>query len=712
MAVGSGHIEDARLRHVLQMVQAQNMSVTDALRAFDALHTIGADVASASTLDLAATGGWLNTVTGTTQIDGINEQAAGKVRRLIFQSSLTLNYNSTSFILPGLSDVVTAAGDIAEFLSLGSGNWKCINYYSVTSFAPSYMWYNARNYIFRQGVFGYFDFTLDDVFEFGTDLWTWVPTGGTMSGSFIPGSVPGTAAERLLGNMFYLYFAGVTVIRHNGFTIGGFVAAIGEQISLPGGANITTAAGDMACFVFLSSDPAVSSSNGQWYCVSYQRAAGTPIKNKNLTGGVTTVDTVATVVTNANLTGEVTSVGNSATMAISALTAADAALTDLVPEYNQAATANRTVTVSRLLGLAGTSVCEGRLSLTSGLSVTTADVTGATSIYFALHTGDKITIYDGTRLRLYTFAELTLALGTLVNAQAYDVFVYDNSGTLTLESLEWQNATITCTNASPGVVTWTSHGLATGNSITFTNSGGALPTGISANTQYWITKIDANTFKLSTSLANVAAGTFVNTSSTGTGTHTGHSPTNRQTALVKQNGAWYKTGALTRRYLGSFMTTSTTTTENSLLNALVFNAHNRTEREIRVTDATATWNYSTNSYHQANASVANVINVLIGLSEDPVRVTAMGSCFNSTATGRGVYVATGIDSTSASAGTGAIVNPGATCTSGIIASPMSQYVGYPGVGYHALTWLERGAGTDTQTWIGASTTGLIGTVRS
>jgi hypothetical protein len=41
---------------------------------------------------------------------------------------LLLTYNVTSLILPGNANITTAANDTAEFLSLGSGNWICLNY--------------------------------------------------------------------------------------------------------------------------------------------------------------------------------------------------------------------------------------------------------------------------------------------------------------------------------------------------------------------------------------------------------------------------------------------------------------------------------------------------------------------------------------------------------------------------------------------------------
>lgn len=83
----------------------------------------------------------------------------------------------------------------------------------------------------------------------------------------------------------------------------------------------------------------------------------------------------------------------------------------------------------------------------------------------------------------------------------------------------YATSTATMTIATPCVVTWTGHGLVSGQRVAFTTTG-ALPTGITANTGYYINVIDANTFNLSTSLANLQAGTYVATSGSQSGTHT------------------------------------------------------------------------------------------------------------------------------------------------------------------------------------------------
>jgi hypothetical protein len=242
---------------------------------------------------------------------------------------------------------------------------------------------------------------------------------------------------------------------------------------------------------------------------------------------------------------------------------------------------------------------------------------------------------------------------------------------------------------APCVVTWTGHNMSTGQSITFTNSGGALNTGISANTQYFITKIDANTFKISSFQEGVRAGTFVGTSSAGTGTQTGHQPQARATALVKQNGAWYKTGALTRRYLGTFIPTATTATEDSVLNRFLFNASNRLERFMNVIDATANWAYATAAWRQARGVNPNQLQCCIGLSEDVAKASVIVG--GTTSAGGYVGVGVGVNSTSVNSAQ----QGGDYCAGSTTNTFKAQYSGYPGVGYNALLWLEYAVATTT-----------------
>lgn len=76
-------------------------------------------------------------------------------------------------------------------------------------------------------------------------------------------------------------------------------------------------------------------------------------------------------------------------------------------------------------------------------------------------------------------------------------------------------ATVTMTIASPCVVTWNSHGRPDGSSLTLSTTG-ALPTGLTAGTTYYVVNAVANTFNLAATLG----GTAINTSGTQSGVHT------------------------------------------------------------------------------------------------------------------------------------------------------------------------------------------------
>ena len=85
--------------------------------------------ASAATVDLGAiaTGSYVH-ITGVTGITAFGTVAAGVSRILVFDDALTITHNATTMILPSGTDITTAAGDVAEFVSEGSGNWRCVRY--------------------------------------------------------------------------------------------------------------------------------------------------------------------------------------------------------------------------------------------------------------------------------------------------------------------------------------------------------------------------------------------------------------------------------------------------------------------------------------------------------------------------------------------------------------------------------------------------------
>ncbi len=88
----------------------------------------GADIASASTTDIGAATGNTVDVTGTTTITALGTVKSGTQRIVRFTGILILTHHATSLILPSSANITTANGDVAIFVSLGSGNWKCVAY--------------------------------------------------------------------------------------------------------------------------------------------------------------------------------------------------------------------------------------------------------------------------------------------------------------------------------------------------------------------------------------------------------------------------------------------------------------------------------------------------------------------------------------------------------------------------------------------------------
>jgi len=114
-----------------------------AVDASDNLST-SASVASAATTDLGNVTGVNVTITGTTTITSLGDAPTGAKRWVTFSGILILTYNATALILPGAANITTAAGDTALFVSLGSANWKCLDYLSAAQGPSSLL--NAVQY--------------------------------------------------------------------------------------------------------------------------------------------------------------------------------------------------------------------------------------------------------------------------------------------------------------------------------------------------------------------------------------------------------------------------------------------------------------------------------------------------------------------------------------------------------------------------------------
>lgn len=95
---------------------------------------------------------------------------------------------------------------------------------------------------------------------------------------------------------------------------------------------------------------------------------------------------------------------------------------------------------------------------------------------------------------------------------------------------------VTIDIATPAVIHWTAHGLTIGTGITFTNSGGTLPTGITSGTAYYIISagFTANSFEISAT----PGGSAVNTSGSQSGTQMGTAPSPQFATSTKLEDRW------------------------------------------------------------------------------------------------------------------------------------------------------------------------------
>ncbi len=190
--------------------------------------------------------------------------------------------------------------------------------------------------------------------------------------------------------------------------------------------------------------------------------------------------------------------------------------------------------------------------------------------------------------------------------------------------------------------------------------------------------------------------------------------TTRATAVTLQDGRYCLSGDKTQLYLGTFLTTSTTTTEDSGGAGVsqtgghryLWNMYNRVLKWNLVLDTTGAWAYTTQTWRQANAAAGNKVEFVIGLQEDAIFVETNAGVQQVSGASFPCMVSVGIDS---------ITVPGLTIAQLFNLGTVSTLRTYlhasfnrtVAPGYHYAAWLEYG-GDGTVFFVGSSQAGQSG----
>jgi hypothetical protein len=283
---------------------------------------------------------------------------------------------------------------------------------------------------------------------------------------------------------------------------------------------------------------------------------------------------------------------------------------------------------------------QGRLSLTSGVPVLSADVSAGTAVYYMPYVGNLVPIYNGSTFIAHAVTELTLALASQHALNTlYDVFLFNNSGVVTIVT-------------GPG---WS----------TSTAGSGARGTG-------------AGTTEISR-----VNGFYTNA-----------------VQITGRNGSTtYTIGANLATYVGTISIDGTAgqcsfhTSWGQSRKAGVWNAYNRRPILLKAGDATASWGYASATVRPSNNATANSIEILCGLAECPTEIDFRQANDNQGSTTNS-KIGIGFNSTTVMSG----FNPTSTFSfsagGGPSSTSLSKHLGparhfaTPAIGKHTITALE------------------------
>lgn len=333
------------------------------------------------------------------------------------------------------------------------------------------------------------------------------------------------------------------------------------------------------------------------------------------------------------------------------------------------------------------SVVPFRLSLLTGDGFPASDLTNQSTLYWTPWGGNAVALYNGSNWREHIVTERSIALSGLTPWRLYDVFVYDNAGTITLELTAWNapaSGTVSgATNATPIVITTSAaHGRSVNDLVYISGVGGNTAANCATGVPWRVLSVPtATTFSIGTQAgANVSgSGAFTSNGSWYLADYTSHS---RATALTTQDGVYVKTGATTRRYLGTICTTSASTTSDNLTQRLVWNFYNQVDKYI-IKNSNSSHSYD-GAARPWNNDVGNAIYVVSGQQAQASNAVIAANQMAIGAAGRTALTLMGQNSRSSSN-----VNVAASASSGTVTmSGGNATIFAPTAGLHYLQAME------------------------
>jgi hypothetical protein len=286
-----------------------------------------------------------------------------------------------------------------------------------------------------------------------------------------------------------------------------------------------------------------------------------------------------------------------------------------------------------------------RLTLSSGVALTTSDIAGATAIYLTPAGGSVLPIYDGTKWHGYFSGEVSIALdptsghtGYHAAGSTFDCFAIDNGGTIQLAT-------------GPAWATVSSRGTGSG-TTELENFGGR-----------WVNK---------NALVNARFGSA--------------------------SGNTVAVAARCATYVGSFFATAAGQATDTRQSRLLYNACLPAKRSLFRIEPTANWSYGSAAYRVANGNLSNFVQFLVGLVGPTVDLQ-YSTLVQAGAANVQVQISIGIG-----VPTPDLEQSLATISAASAFLPMKLSKTHTPAGLGPITYymLESGGGTGAQSWSGSN----------